>query len=139
MIDEHLDGDFATVVLAIHDPATASLTFACAGHPAPIVAGPSKYEPVLPGASPPLGIGLRTGLRQTTMPLAPGSVACLFTDGLTEARTERGILGRPRLGDILEELGPDAEAGRAARARGRRGAARDRRHGRLPVRRPTAR
>ena len=110
VIDKHLDGDFATAVLAIHDPATASLTFACAGHPAPIVVGTSKYGPVLPGASPPLGIGLRTGLRQTTIPLAPGSVACLFTDGLTEARTERGILGRPRLGDILEELGPEAGA-----------------------------
>lgn len=110
VIDQHLSGDFATAVLAVHDPADASLTFACAGHPAPIVVGPSRYGPVLPGASPPLGIGLRTGLRQTTIPLAPGSVACLFTDGLTEARTERGILGRPRLGDILEEIGRHATA-----------------------------
>jgi hypothetical protein len=110
VIDEHLDGDFATVVLAVHDPDTASLTFACAGHPAPIVVGPSAYEPVLPGGSPPLGIGLRTGLRQTTIPLAPGSVACLFTDGVTEARTEHGILGRPRLGDIVGDLGRDADA-----------------------------
>jgi stage II sporulation SpoE-like protein len=110
VIDERLDGDFATVVLAIHDPASASLTFACAGHPAPIVVGPSTYEPVLPGSAPPLGIGLRTGLRQTTIPLVPGSVVCLFTDGLTEARTDRGILGRPRLGDIVAELGSDARA-----------------------------
>ena len=110
VVDEHLDGDFATVVLAIHDPETASLTFACAGHPSPIVVGPSPYEPVLAGSSPPLGIGLRTGLRQSTVPLGPGSIACLFTDGLTEARTDDGILGRPRLGDILTELGRDASA-----------------------------
>jgi hypothetical protein len=110
VVDEQLRGDFATVVLALHDPTTASLSFACAGHPAPIVTGPSSYQPILASGSPPLGIGLRTGLRQTTLPLAPGSMACLFTDGVTEARTERGILGRPRLGDILDEIGRDADA-----------------------------
>ena len=40
----------------------------------------------------------------------PGSVACLYTDGLAEARTERSILGRPRLGDIVEELGRNVTA-----------------------------
>jgi hypothetical protein len=69
------------------------------------VVGAARLEPVLASSSPPIGLGLRTGLRQTTLPLPPGSVACLYTDGLAEARTERGILGRPRLGDIVEELG----------------------------------
>ena len=54
--------------------------------------------------------GLRTGLRQTTLPLPAGSVVCLYTDGLAEARTEKSILGRPRLGDIVGELGRDATA-----------------------------
>ena len=110
VIDEHLGGDFATVVLAVHDPRSGSLTYACAGHPAPIVVGPSRHEPVLAASSPPIGLGLRTGLRQTTLPLPPGSVVCLYTDGLAEARTERGILGRPRLGDIVAELGRSATA-----------------------------
>ena len=110
VIDEQLGGDFATVVLAVHDPAGGSLTFACAGHPAPIVVGPSTYKPVFTASSPPLGVGLRTGLRQTTVPLAPGSVACLYTDGLTEARTAGGILGRGRLGDLVVELGRSGEA-----------------------------
>ena len=110
VIDEHLDGDFATVVLAVHDPRSGSLTYACAGHPAPIVVGPSRHEPVLAASSPPIGLGMRTGLRQTTLPLPPGSVVCLYTDGLAEARTERGILGRPRLGDIVAELGRSATA-----------------------------
>jgi len=110
VIDEHLGGDFATVVLAVHDPSDGSLTYACAGHPAPIVVGPGRHEPVLAASSPPIGLGLRTGLRQTTLPLPPGSVACLYTDGLAEARTERSILGRPRLGDIVEELGRNATA-----------------------------
>ena len=110
VIDEHLDGDFATVVLAVHDPRSGSLTYACAGHPAPIVIGPSRHEPVLAASSPPIGLGMRTGLRQTTLPLPPGSVVCLYTDGLAEARTERSILGRPRLGDIVAELGRSATA-----------------------------
>jgi hypothetical protein len=110
VIDEHLGGSFATVALAVHDPRTGSLTYACAGHPAPIVVGPARPEPVLAGSSPPMGLGLRTGVRQTTVPLPPGSVACLYTDGLAEARTAGGILGRPRLGDILEELGREATA-----------------------------
>jgi hypothetical protein len=110
VIEEHLGGDFATVLIALHDPGSGSLTYASAGHPAPLVVGPSAHEPVLAASSPPIGVGVRTGLRQTTVPLVPGSVACLYTDGLTEARTERGILGRARLSHVLTELGRDATA-----------------------------
>ena len=112
VIDENLGGDFATVLLAVHDPETGSLTYATAGHPAPIVVGPEPHEPVTAGSSPPIGVGVRTGLRQTTVPLVPGSVAALFTDGLMEARTENGILGRPRLEELLDEIRDDASAHR---------------------------
>jgi hypothetical protein len=112
VIDENLGGDFATVLLAVHDPETGSLTYATAGHPAPIVVGPEPHEPVTAGSSPPIGVGVRTGLRQTTVPLVPGSVAALFTDGLMEARTENGILGRERLQELLEEIEDDPSAHR---------------------------
>ena len=110
VIDQHLDGHFATVVIAVHDPKDGSLTYACAGHPAPIVVGPTRPEPILAASSPPIGLELRTGVRQTTLPLPPGSVVCLYTDGLAEARTEKGILGRPRLADIVAEQGRGATA-----------------------------
>ena len=110
VIDENLGGDFATVLLAVHDPETGSLTYATAGHPAPLVVGPQPHDPVTAGSSPPIGVGVRTGLRQTTVPLVSGSVAAMFTDGLLEARTEGGLLGRDRLAELLEELGDDATA-----------------------------
>jgi hypothetical protein len=110
VIDENLGGDFATVLLAVHDPETGSLTYATAGHPAPLVVGPQPHDPVTAGSSPPIGVGVRTGLRQTTVPLVSGSVAAMFTDGLLEARTEGGLLGRERLSELLEELGDDATA-----------------------------
>jgi hypothetical protein len=110
VIDENLGGDFATVLLAVHDPETGSLTYATAGHPAPLVVGPQPHDPVTAGSSPPIGVGVRTGLRQTTVPLVSGSIAAMFTDGLLEARTEGGLLGRERLAELLEELGDDATA-----------------------------
>jgi Stage II sporulation protein E (SpoIIE) len=109
-LEDKLGSHFATVILAVHDPVTGSLTFASAGHPAPIATGPSRFQPVDVASSPPVGVGLRTGLRETTVPLPAGSLACLYTDGVTEARTERGILGRGRLGDLVEELGAHATA-----------------------------
>jgi hypothetical protein len=112
VIDENLGGDFATVLLAVHDPETGSLTYATAGHPAPIVVGPENHVPVTAGSSPPIGVGVRTGLRQTTVPLVSGSVAALFTDGLMEARTENGILGRERLEELLREIEDDPSAHR---------------------------
>ncbi len=105
-----LDGDFATVIVAIHDPADGSLTYASAGHPAPIVVGGARHEPVLAAWSPPIGWGLPTGLRQTTVPLPSGAIACLYTDGLAEATTDEGILGRPRLAEIVSECGREATA-----------------------------
>jgi hypothetical protein len=65
---------------------------------------------VTAGSSPPIGVGVPTGLRQTTVPLVSGSVACLFTDGLMEARSEGGILGRDRLERMLAEMGDEATA-----------------------------
>jgi len=111
VISHHLDGGvFATAVIAVHDPATSSLVYACAGHPPPLVVGPERPEAVLASSSPPIGLDLKTGLRQTTLPLRPGAVICLYTDGLAEARKATRILGRPRIGDFVEQLSPTAPA-----------------------------
>jgi hypothetical protein len=104
------DSVFTTVVIAVHDPAAGTLTYATAGHPPPIFHGPGRHEPILEGASPPLGAGFPTGQRQTHLYLGAGSVVCLYTDGLIEARTGDGLLGRERLDALAGELGPEEPA-----------------------------
>jgi len=104
------DGLFTTVAIAVYDPDLATLTYATAGHPAPVVLGEGAVEPVYGPASPALGWGLPTGLRQTVLPFPAGTRACFFSDGVTEARTPEGLLGRERLAELLSQSGGGASA-----------------------------
>jgi Stage II sporulation protein E (SpoIIE) len=104
-------GRFTTAIVAVHDPATGMLTYAQAGHPPPVVVGPGAHEPVVAASSPPIGVGLRTGMRQTTVPLPRGSSACFVTDGLLEARTGDVLLGREWLESVVAGFGPLDSAG----------------------------
>ncbi len=97
---------FATVAVAVYDGEDGTLTYASAGHPAPISVGFDTPEPLTICCSPPVGWDVPTGRRQTTVSLPVGAVVCFFSDGLIEARTEDGLLGRERLADIIAELGP---------------------------------
>jgi hypothetical protein len=111
VLDHQLDVAFATVALATYDPRDRTLTYALAGHPPPIVVGPDGPVPaVTAAASPPLGAGVSTGVRQTTLTLPGRATACFHTDGLLEARRGGELFGERRLEQTLEHLGPAASA-----------------------------
>jgi len=101
---------FATVVVAVHDSASGRLTYACAGHPAPIALGFDAPEPLSVCCSAPICCDLPTGLRQTTLSLPAGGRVCFFSDGLLEARAGEELLGRGRLSELAGGLGADISA-----------------------------
>ena len=99
-------GRFTTAMVAVHDPASGTLTYAQAGHPPPVLVGPGAHEPITVASSAPIGVGLRTGKRQTTVPLLCGASACFVTDGLLEARAGDTLLGREWLQSVVAAFGP---------------------------------
>ena len=104
VLGEGEDDEFATVAIAVHDSRAGTLSYATAGHPAPILIGARVRELPPVFESPPVGWGVPTGRRQTTVSMPPGALACFFTDGLTEARAGGEMLGRARLTEIVGGL-----------------------------------
>ena len=140
VVDEHLGGDFATVVLAVHDPSSGSLTYACAGPPG---ADRRRPQPAMSRcsrqSSPPIGLGCGPACARPRCRCRPGRSSASTRTGWPRRAPQRGILGRPRLGDIVEELGPRRDRPRAARRGRARGPPGHRRHGdRGPHSRPPA-
>jgi hypothetical protein len=114
VLDRQLGGQFATVVAATYDPRERLLVYACAGHPAPVVLGAhldaGAIEPVTASSSPPIGVGMRTGIRQTTVSVPGRAQVCFYTDGVTEARVGTELFGAERLRGTLAKLGTGASA-----------------------------
>jgi hypothetical protein len=111
VLDHQLEVPFATVALATYDPRERTLTYALAGHPPPIVLGSDgPVHAVTAAASPPLGGGLSTGMRQTTITLPGRATVCFHTDGLVEARRGGELFGGARLERALAQLGAGASA-----------------------------
>jgi serine phosphatase RsbU (regulator of sigma subunit) len=97
---------YATAVVALYESQSGTLTYATAGHPAPIICGPGVPRVPRTMASPPIGWDTLTGRAQTRLSLSAGTVACFFSDGLTDARRDGELLGHDRLVNTLRSLGP---------------------------------
>lgn len=111
VLERQLEGSFVTVVAATYQPRERILSYACAGHPHPLVlAGSEAITPITACSSPPIGTGMRTGTRQTVVSMPGSSQAFFYTDGVTEARVGRDLFGVERLAGVLSELGPEATA-----------------------------
>jgi phosphoserine phosphatase RsbU/P len=84
MIDDVPKGRFVTMVYAVLDPASKTVTFANAGHLPPLLvdAAGTRFLPTESGL--PLGI-LDSTFTETTVQLAQGSRLVFYSDGITEA------------------------------------------------------
>ncbi len=110
VLERQLGESFATVAAATYHPRERILTYACAGHPPPIVLGSRALAPITVCSSPPIGVGARTGTRQTVVSVPGRAQVCFHTDGVTEARVGAELFGAERLARSLAELGPRATA-----------------------------
>jgi serine phosphatase RsbU (regulator of sigma subunit) len=114
VLERQLGSSFATVVAATYNPRERRLVYSSAGHPPPIVRGcqpgAQPLEPVTACSSPPLGVGMATGVRQSVVDIPGSAQICFFTDGVTEARIGAELYGSQRLAEALAELGPQASA-----------------------------
>lgn len=73
-----------TAIFGIVDPAERTVTYASAGHPAPLLALPGGTVYVLPKDGVPLGIVDRVDASDWTFTLPAGGLLAVYTDGLIE-------------------------------------------------------
>lgn len=97
-------GRFVSCLYAHLDLARHQVTLASAGHPPPLLRHPDKRAHAVaihPG--PPLGVGLGThSYPLTTLPLDPGALLALYTDGLVEIP---GVDIAQTIADLADRLG----------------------------------
>jgi phosphoserine phosphatase RsbU/P len=104
---QHFESNvMATVSYAVADPATGQLRIASAGHFPPVVAAPGRQPHLADIAvGVPIGVADDAPRLGTTIQLAPGTVLCLFTDGLVE---RRHVLIDDRFAQLCRAVTPGA-------------------------------
>jgi phosphoserine phosphatase RsbU/P len=103
-------GGFVTAFLGIYDPSTRELSYASAGHPAPIVKSDDVLFQLNEVLSYPLGIDKTNRFRDATIQLHPGNTILMYTDGITEARSPEGdMFDIDRLETALKSAGDGPE------------------------------
>ncbi len=110
VLERQLGGSFATVVLAVYNPRRRTLTYACAGHPHPLLSGLPPDAAITACSAPPIGASRATGTRQTVLEIPGGAIACFYTDGVVEARRGAELYGVQRLADALGAISETATA-----------------------------
>lgn len=111
LFHELLPGSMATLVCALLDPESGTLTVARAGHPPPLVRGPDGEVAYLEGGQgPPLGVAPMMTYGEAASGLPHGATVLLYTDGLIERRRESLDAGLTRLSDAVAAAPPDLDA-----------------------------
>ncbi len=101
--ERRLRGDFASAIYALIDT-RGSVSFAPAGHPAPLVLSGNGCRPLTPNAAGPLlGVLDEEDWPVTHSALPRGATLVLYTDGLIEARNGDDLFGTERACAILHD------------------------------------
>lgn len=105
----HFEPDaMASVLCAMVSPSTGQVRLSSAGHPPPLIARPGQpagLAEVAPGGL--IGMASPAPRPVSTLDLPPGSVLCLYTDGLVERRDRSIDDGIARLAAALTAGPPE--------------------------------
>ena len=98
----------ATVLCAMFSPTLDRVRMSCAGHLPPLIARPGRPTGLADvTADMPIGMISPGRRRMTSVDLPPGTVLCLYTDGLVERRDRPIDEGITRLAGSLSAEGPE--------------------------------
>ena len=107
--DVSLEGDFATLFMAVIDRRTGSLVYASAGHEVGYLIRPDKRVIELSATGLPLGVDSHATYQAVRLDLEPLDKLVLLTDGLAESMSATGEqLGRGTLAQALVDDGCSA-------------------------------
>ncbi len=98
-------GYFATMFFAVLDPSTGSVVYVNGGHNPPMLVRAAGGEPeALDPTGPAVGVVPDCSFSLGYAHIEPGDGLFIYTDGVTEARSEQGgFFGDARLLDLLRE------------------------------------
>ncbi|MCL5736256.1 MAG: SpoIIE family protein phosphatase [Actinobacteria bacterium] len=91
---------FTTVFLGLLNPHSGNLVYSSAGHPPPLLTNNGRVVP-LESAGSPLGVFRDARYHDGQINMPDDSLLLLYTDGVTEARSQNGFFGEERLSDSL--------------------------------------
>jgi phosphoserine phosphatase RsbU/P len=101
---------FATIFLAVLDPATGELVYVNGGHDAPVITGPDGVTAILAPTGPAVGLLPEMEFGSARATIAPDETLVAFTDGVIDARAEDGAaFSQERLLGLLEHPADSAD------------------------------
>jgi phosphoserine phosphatase RsbU/P len=89
MVEDFPSGRFVTLVYAVLDPHTRTLTIANGGHLPPLLVSECETKLIQTETGLPLGLALGA-FSETTVKLPPGAKLAFYSDGITEAEDASG-------------------------------------------------
>ena len=96
---------FVTAIYGVLDTTTHTLAYANAGHNPPLLLDEKGYARYITHGGLPLGMFEGTGYHEHFLPVEPGAILVLYTDGVTEAANRADEeFGRERLSAATREF-----------------------------------